>query len=389
MYDPFRRARTKARKQIRRATRSAFSDLLGAMKVPARPAKPKKTKAAKPVAKTATGIAKQPSKTRTVAAKSGKGVKTVVKTEKPATSRAKTTTPRGASFRKEVHVCEFGERTYKIYVPAIAKTASGPLPLVVMLHGCSQTPEDFARGTGMNALAEEFGFLVVYPAQERKTQIYRCWNWYKPADQSRGAGEPALIASLARHIVGKHGADPAKVYVAGMSAGASAALIVAAAYPDVFAAVGAHSGLPVGAAHDEASAIVAMQHGAPGLRHVLAMPTINFHGDSDKVVNPRNGRYVASRALEPYTHLSKFEKNGRVAGGRQYVRTSHRVGKGRSFTEHWVVAGASHAWSGGNAAGSYTDPTGPDASREMVRFFLRHRTTVKRRTATIPRHERI
>jgi poly(hydroxyalkanoate) depolymerase family esterase len=371
MYHPFKRARSKTANRMRRASVTAFTQFLTGRSTSVAPVKRKPSKVAKPKA------------AKPAAGKGSRQAKTVGRSEIPATFRARTTTPRGASFRKGLHVCAFGARSYRLYTPVVARTAESPLPLMVMLHGCSQTPEDFARGTGMNALAEEFGFLVVYPAQERKSQIYRCWNWYKRGDQTRGVGEPALLASLVRHVIAETGADPARVYVAGLSAGASAALIVADAYPDIFAAVGAHSGLPVGAAHDEASAVMAMQHGAPGLRHSVAMPTINFHGGSDKVVNPRNGRFVAMRALDPYDGLQKTEKTGRTAGGRDYVRISHRVGRGRSMTEHWVVVGAGHAWSGGNAAGSFTDPTGPDASREMVRFFLRHRTTAKRRSAKV------
>lgn len=376
MYDPFKRTRSNTRRRMQRATISAFADLFATKAGRTVSAKRKTSKSAK----SAPTPTKKISSPRAFALKGRPRPKTIGKSDVPTTSHARTTTPRGATFRKGQHVCEFGERSFRLYIPAIAKKAGSPLPLLVMLHGCSQTPEDFARGTGMNALAEEFGFLVLYPAQERKSQMYRCWNWYKRGDQARGAGEPALLASLVRQTIVKQGADPAKVYVAGLSAGASAALIVADAYPDIFAAVGAHSGLPVAAAHDETSAVLAMQHGAPGRRHSVSMPTINFHGSADKVVNPRNGRYVAMRALDPYLHLRKTEKIGYAAGGRRYVRTSHRVGKGRSFIEHWVVVGASHAWSGGNAAGSYTDPTGPDASREIVRFFLRHRTTVKRRS---------
>ncbi len=186
---------------------------------------------------------------------------------------------------------------------------------------------------------------------------------------------------MTRQIIADVKADPAKIYVAGLSAGASAALTVANAYPDIFAAVGAHSGMPVGAARDLSSALIAMRVGAPGLRLLVKMPTIIFHGDADKLVNSGNGRFIASRALEPFENLSKTERAGRVVGGRKYLRTSHRVGRGKSYTEHWVISEAGHAWSGGNGAGGYTDPTGPDASREMVRFFLQHRTTAKRRSA--------
>jgi poly(hydroxyalkanoate) depolymerase family esterase len=291
---------------------------------------------------------------------------------------------RDASFRSGTFDSAYGTRSYKLYVPAVAKAANVPLPLIVMLHGCGQTPEDFARGTGMNALAEEFGFLVLYPSQSRDAHLNRCWNWFKRDDQTRGAGEPALIASLTGEIVAELNVDPAKVYVAGLSAGASAALIVATAYPDIFAAVGVHSGLAVGSAHDTSSAARAMQGGNPGERHDGQMPTIIFHGTADRVVNPRNGRFVAIRALEPYTNLDQTEKSGRVLGGREFTRITHRVGKGRPFTDQWIIHGSGHAWSGGHAAGSYTDPAGPDASREMVRFFLRHRTTKKRRSTPRP-----
>ncbi len=367
MYDPFKRARTRAGKRIGRQATSAFTGLVKAMQIAATPAKPAKpAKAAKP---------KTTKPAPPAAAKPGAAARPTV----PARSRAGSAAPRGALFIKASHQCEFGERSFRLYVPAAARGASAPLPLLVMLHGCGQTPEDFARGTGMNALAEEIGYLVLYPAQPRRSQVNRCWNWYRPDDQARGAGEPALIASLVRRIIDEQGADPARIYVAGLSAGASAALILAQAYPDLFAAVGAHSGLPVGAAHNQASAGIAMRHGAPGLRTATPMPTISFHGDADTVVNPRNGRFVVSRALEHYPGLSKTEKTGRGPGGRSYVRISHRIGRGRSFVEHWLVLGTAHAWSGGTGSASYCDPDGPDASREMLRFFLRHRTTAKRR----------
>lgn len=376
MFDPFKRVRAASRRTLRRSTVSAINDVWGAMLAPAKPAKRKTNKAAKP------RPAKTPGLAGKSAAKSGT-VKTKAKPQPPATSKSSMTIPRGAAFRDGTYESAFGTRSYKLYVPRVAKPGADPLQLIVMLHGCGQTPQGFARDTGMNTLAEEFGFLVLYPEQARKAQLNRCWNWFKRADQARGAGEPALIAGLTCQIMTEQNIDPARVYVAGLSAGASAALIVAAAYPDVFAAVGVHSGLVVGAAYDAPSAALAMQAGAPGQRHSSQMPTIIFHGDADKVVNPRNGRFVAIRALEPYRHLDRTETTRRVFGGRAYTRTVHRVGKGRSYTEHWVVHGSGHAWSGGSAAGHMTDPAGPDASREMVRFFLRHRTTKKRRS-TLP-----
>ncbi len=289
--------------------------------------------------------------------------------------------PRGASFGWCRHDCAVGSLGYKLYLPASARTAVRPLPVLVMLHGCGQTPDDFATGTGMNALAEELGFIVVYPAQDRRAQQNRCWNWYRRGDQGRGAGEPALLASLTREVVNTAPADPARVYVAGLSAGASMALILAATYPDIFAAVGAHSGLAWGAARDATTAGLAMRHGAPGHRCPGPMPTIVFHGDGDKVVHVRNGRFIASRAAAAYEGLRRTEVRGRGHGGHPFARLSHRRGKGRSFTEFWVVEDAGHAWSGGSRAGRFADPAGPDASRAIMRFFLQHRTTAKQRKA--------
>lgn len=386
MFNPFKRPPTRPRRRVRPAKPKAFSSLWGVPLAPALPGARKAAKPAKAVAKPAARAAKPASKPRAGLGETVRRIKAGGTPKAGAISRVQVATPRGASFRKGVHACAFGERSFRLYIPAAARTATAPLPLLVMLHGCGQTPEDFARATRMNALAEEFGVLVLYPAQSRDAQMNRCWNWYRRADQGRNAGEPALIASLTRRILDDHSADPARVYVAGLSAGASAALIAAAAYPDLFAAVGAHSGLPVGAAHDAASGLIAMQQGAPGLRPTVPMPTIIFHGDADPVVNPRNGRYIAARALVPYPPLRQTVTTGHVPGGRRYVRTVHRLGRGRPFAEHWVVAGAGHAWSGGSRSGRFTDPGGPDASREMLRFFLRHRATKRQRTVPPARH---
>ncbi|MEO9777930.1 MAG: PHB depolymerase family esterase [Sedimentitalea sp.] len=364
MFDPFKRVRRKAARKLQRKTVSLMTEAWSAMLAPKKPPKRKPTKKA----------------AQSVSARKSKPIKRPKKISPPATSRSRMSVPRGATFVSGTFECEHGKRSYKLYVPFIARKAEVPMPLIVMLHGCGQTPDDFARGTGMNALAEEFGFLVLYPAQSRNAHLNGCWNWFKRKNQTRGTGEAALIASLTRHLMGERNVDPAKVYVAGLSAGAAASLVVATTYPDIFAAVGVHSGLAVGAAHDSASVARAMQNGHPGNRHDVQMPTIIFHGDVDKVVNPRNGRFVAIRAQEPYSGLDRTERTGRIVGGREYTRILHRVGKGRPYIEQWVIHGSGHAWSGGQSAGGYTDPNGPDASRQMVRFFLRHRTTKKRRS---------
>ena len=237
----------------------------------------------------------------------------------------------------------------------------------------------------MNGLAEEFGLLVAYPAQSSDANANRCWNWFNRGDQLRGAGEPALIAWIVREIMRARPVDPARIDVAGLSAGGSAANILAAAYPDLFAAVGVHSGLPVGAAHSSASALIAMRQGAPGYWPTTSVPTIVFHGDADPVVHPRNGRFMAARALSARPRRKKVERSGRSPGGRDYSATVHRGRNGKPYCEHWVVESGGHAWSGGHPSGSYTDPAGPNASREMLRFSLRHRARRRkqRRLASI------
>ncbi|WP_228461832.1 extracellular catalytic domain type 1 short-chain-length polyhydroxyalkanoate depolymerase [Paracoccus liaowanqingii] len=353
MFSASRGRRKKAAAPVAARMMAAF--FRSALKVPALVLTP--AKASKPATK---------AKARTAAVKA------------PARPRL-VTAPARASFRTLTHDCAFGQRGYKIYTPASAAGSADPLPVLVMLHGCGQTPDDFAKGTRMNALAEEFRMLVVYPAQTREAHPKRCWNWFQPGDQHRGAGEPALLASLTREVLQQNPADPARVYVAGLSAGGSAALVLAQAYPDLFAGVGVHSGLPVGAAQGKAFAMTAMGQGNPGIPSPHPVPTIIFHGSKDHVVNARNGRFVALRALEPFAYLRETQQKRQVPKGRSYVRTSHRVGQGRAFVEHWLIEGSGHAWSGGSPAGRFVDPSGPDASREMVRFLLRHRTTIRKR----------
>ncbi len=281
--------------------------------------------------------------------------------------------PEGAQFLSLSHDGAQGSRSYLLYIPA--NRADAPMPLVVMLHGCTQTPEDFAAGTGMNALAEEVGCLIAYPAQASGANAQKCWNWYRPEDQARDRGEPALIAGLTRDIQRDHQADPARTYVAGLSAGGAAAVIVAAAYPEVFSAVGVHSGLPAGSARDIPSAFAAMRSGSDGNLHRAAVPTIVFHGLADNTVHPANGVAVMSQALHAMPDLRTTTKTGTSDGGRRYKTTAHLDANGHSLAEHWEIDGAGHAWAGGRTAGSYTDPTGPDASRQMMRFLLQHKAS--------------
>jgi poly(hydroxyalkanoate) depolymerase family esterase len=260
-------------------------------------------------------------------------------------------------------------RRYKLYSPP-RPTTQPPEALVVMLHGCTQNPDDFAAGTGMNALASTQGFMVVYPEQAQGANPQRCWNWFKHNHQRRDSGEPALIASLTQKLVQEHGIDSRRVYIAGLSAGGAMAAIVATAYPELYAAAGVHSGLPAGSAKNVAEAMVQMQSGlAAGSVGQQTVPTIVFHGDQDQTVNPRNAAHVLAAALTSTTQPG-IVKLGVSPSGRSFTRTVYNDGSGAPQAEHWVIHGGGHAWSGGQAKGSYTDPTGPDATREMLRFFL-------------------
>ncbi len=279
--------------------------------------------------------------------------------------------PQPASFDELAFDTPHGKRPYKLFVPANA--GSGRAPLVVMLHGCKQDPDDFAKGTRMNALAQERGFRVLYPAQTARANAYRCWNWFNRGDQQRDAGEPALLAGMVRQVMQVHPVDADRVYVAGLSAGGAMAAILAREYPDLFAAVGVHSGLAYGAADNVISAMTVMKHGPRDVPVELAavpwVPLIVFHGDQDATVHPRNGeRLVAG-------HIAAEVLPGALEGGRSFVRTTYGDASGRVIAEHWLVHGSGHAWSGGNAEGSFTDAEGPDASREMLRFFAQQRLT--------------
>jgi poly(hydroxyalkanoate) depolymerase family esterase len=264
-----------------------------------------------------------------------------------------------------------GSRRYKVYVPS---GYHGPAcPLIVMLHGCTQSVDDFAKGTRMNELAEQATFFVAYPEQPASANPQRCWNWFTAENQQRDRGEPSIVAGITREIIDEYAIDRERVYVAGMSAGGAAAAVLGAAYPDLYAAIGVHSGIAPGLAHDVSSAFAAMKSGRshPGKTRIsggVPIPTIVFHGDRDSKVNKRNAERFADQLSAPsFTERAEPRK---TIGGRQYTKTVHTDSAGRNVFERWIVHGAGHAWSGGNAAGSHTDAQGPNASLEMARFFL-------------------
>ena len=286
----------------------------------------------------------------------------------------------GGQFLARSFANDAGHRAYKLYVPT--GYHGQPIPLIVMLHGCTQSPDDFAVGTRMNTIAEEHTFLVAYPAQSASANISKCWNWFNPGDQERDRGEPSLIAGITRQIIRDYSIDPRRVYIAGLSAGAAAAAVMGMAYPDLYAAVGVHSGLACGLAHDVASAFAAMRHGDPSARRRGGafsafradrplVPTIVFHGDQDTTVNPCNGDHVIAQQRMS-ADLQTTVQQGQAPGGHAYSRTVYTDPNGRALLEQWIIVGAGHAWSGGSPAGSFTDNRGPDASREILRFFLEH-----------------
>ncbi|HQS30309.1 PHB depolymerase family esterase [Polaromonas sp.] len=316
--------------------------------------------------------------------------------EAPAARPAPAFKPRPASFHELSFRLGDTSHAYRLYVPAsVAPASTGEkvlLPLVVLLHGCKQNAEDFALGTAMNALAEEKKCLVLYPEQSSSANSMRCWNWFDAAHQARDAGEPKMIAALIRKVLKSHDADPSRVYIAGLSAGGAMAALMAGLYPEMFAAVGVHSGLPPGAANDVMSAFSAMRRGARKNSDSLAdlqgddgdafvMPTIVFHGSADKTVNPDNGEQITDAALAALAGagivLKKVEQAedspGTSSGRRDTLRTIYSAADGVPYVEYWAVGSGPHAWSGGDAAGSYTDPHGPSASQAMLAFFLQHR----------------
>ena len=244
-----------------------------------------------------------------------------------------------------------GSRPYKLYIPAAA--GGEARPLIVMLHGCTQTPDDFAAGTRMNAAAEECGYFVLYPEQTCGANHSRCWNWFKRGDQKRDSGEPAILAGMTREIMSRYGIDPRRVYAAGLSAGGAMAAVMGEAYPELFAAMRGATAAPGRAAQRRTARLV---------------PAILFHGDRDTTVHPSN----SEQQIPPLVRGERSVERGRVPGGHAYTRSVHSDPAGRVTLEHWLVHGAGHAWSGGSKSGSYTDPKGPDATRAMLRFFAQH-----------------
>lgn len=326
-----------------------------------KPKKPRRTKAPK-VGRTLDAVLRQLRTARTLMPR---GLPAAARRE------ASPRIPEGAQYLARRHRTPAGSRGYRLYLPA--SQPQQPRGLILMLHGCNQTPDDFAIGTNMNALAEKHGLAIAYPAQTGVHNGASCWNWFKPGHQARGAGEPAILASLARKLMKEHGLRRDAVFVAGLSAGGAMAAVLADVYPDVFSAAGIHSGLARGAAGDVISAMSAMRNGgSTGALHAVATPSqrvrrIVFHGDADSTVHPSNATAIVEAAVKDAMPTMTSRRSVR---GRGYARNEYAGVEGVTELELWMVEGAGHAWSGGRAAGSYTETKGPDASAQMVRFFL-------------------
>lgn len=291
----------------------------------------------------------------------------------------------GQFLTKEV-TTKAGTRKYKLFIPA-AYNGARPFPLIVMLHGCTQDADNIARGTQLNKVAEERGLLVAYPEQPAGSNLLKCWNWYEPANQKRDEGEPALIAAITQEVISSYSVDRRRVYIAGVSAGAAMALTTAYVYPELFAAVGTHSGIAPGAASSITEGMAAMQRGAAPAIQLPAVaskmmgssprfiPGIVFQGGADRVVNFANARNIVDQLVGLHPKPSAMEISGDLkgtgSGGYHFTRVTY--GNGRDVVEAWMVEELGHAWSGGSLEGTYTDPKGPDAAGEMVRFFLEHK----------------
>ena len=267
---------------------------------------------------------------------------------------------------------------YKVFLPSSYNAEGAAVPLVVMLHGCTQDPDDFALGTRMNALAQRHGFIVAYPQQPASANASKCWNWFRPEDQVRDRGEPSQIARMIGDLTARYRIDRKRVFAAGMSAGAAMVVVLARTYPELFTAIGVHSGLPYRCANNVVSALAVMKNARAcvdrhdATSHSLPVPAIVFHGDHDTTVDHSNADALVRQWQAEWSRtqpLANPVAQQTTDGGRVCDRVIHKTTNGKSVIEYWTIRGATHCWSGGDVRGSHTVASGPDAAAEFWRFF--------------------
>jgi poly(hydroxyalkanoate) depolymerase family esterase len=297
--------------------------------------------------------------------------------------------PTAGNLSRGSYTSSAGTLSYETYVPASYKQGS-QMPLIVALHGCTQTADNFRTQTRFDDLAASKGFIVVYPEQSKANNNLTCWNWFQQADMQRGSGEPSLIAGITKTVQAKYGVDPNKVYVGGLSAGGAMAAVMGATYPDIYAAIGVGSGCEYSAGAPCAGYQSADPEQAGKSAHqamgtnARVLPFIVFQGDQDTTVPPVNAQQ-AVRAGQVMADLADDGDengsiptgaakvvNGQAPGGESYTVSFYNDGTGKELAQYWLVHGMGHAWSGGDASQQFSDPKGPDESLAMYDFFMDH-----------------
>lgn len=297
-------------------------------------------------------------------------------------------------FERYSYTNESGTRTYKVFVPANLPPDRAA-PLIVELHGCGGDADEEARWSRFNQLAAARGLIVAYPEQDPAANGSQCWNWFRPEHQARDAGEPSLIAGITREVAGRWRTDPARTYVGGISAGGAMSVIMAATYPDLYAAamiyagceynglpcLGSVSALPPQTAGEQA--YLASQG------HARVVPVLVVQGDNDPLVPYPNADIVVQQVLVTDDWADDGAANdslgvqpvettaGQVPDGHAYSIDTYRDAAGCTLAQRWLVNGMGHMWSAGESDGSprdelFTDPLGPDITTAAVDFYLSH-----------------
>lgn len=278
------------------------------------------------------------------------------------------TLPDGASWTSRTHQAAGETRDLRLYVPASLADGQAPAGLLLLLHGCTQDPDDFARGTGIFEAAEQNRIIVVAPEQSARSNMNRCWNWFETRHGARDSGEAAFLTDLTRTIAHEFAVPPDLRFAAGLSAGGAMAVTLGSVFADDFGAVACHSGLPNGAAGDMSGAFQAMSQGGSDSAAGVGCRLFVLHGSTDTTVSPRNADAVVRQALRRQTGLVQRRADSRMAD-RAVRITRYRDTEGALRVQEWRINGLGHAWSGGAAEGSHTAP-GPSATQAMMAFFL-------------------